>query len=138
MHRIRTPRSFLALAALVVAGACSGDSTGSPPPEEAVVYGRVTNPDGAGVAGAVVRVEQGPAGCQPWVDYRNGTTGANGAYRMTVFNDGSIGGNACRRVFALAPEGSGLRGSDTIPLTVQFRSGSTLDSARVDLVLRRP
>ena len=74
----------------------------------------------------------------PVVDYRNGTTGVNGAYRMTVFNDGSIGGNACRRVFALGPDGSGLRGSDTIPLTVQFRAGGALDTARVDLALRLP
>lgn len=137
MLRIRTPRPFFAVA-LLAAAACSGDSTGSPPPEEAVVYGRVTTPGGAGVPGVIVRVEQGPAGCQPWVDYRNATTGVNGAYRMTVFNDGSIGGNACRRVFALAPESGGLRGSDTIPLTVQFRSGTALDSARVDLALRVP
>jgi hypothetical protein len=41
-------------------------------------------------------------------------------------------------VFALPPAGSPLRGSDTVPLVVQFRAAPPLDSVRVDLALRAP
>jgi hypothetical protein len=140
MPRIRIPRpAFLLAAALVVA--CTTEPTGlcacDPAPFEAIVYGRVTLPDGAPAAFAVVQGQIGPAGCPPWADTWQANTGAAGSYRLSVYSYGSPP-DRCQHVFAFPTAGSGLRGSDTLPFTVQFRGGSQRDSVRVDLVLRAP
>lgn len=142
MPRIRIPRPLTLAAATVVVG-CSDPLLVcgcSPPPDQAVVYGRVAVPGGGAAAGATVRVEIGPAGCLPFADRYEVAAGNSGGYRMPVFADGGYGygPDACRRVFALPPPGSPLRGSDTVPLVVRFRPAPPLDSVRVDLALRAP
>lgn len=143
MPRTRIPRPFFLLA-VTLAVACTADPTGlcacSPAPDEAIVYGRVTVPGGGPAVGVTVRGEIGPRGCEPWADGWQATTGANGRYRLSVYRDGGYGygPEACQRVFAAAPNDSGLRGSDTVPLVVQFRPSPPPDSVRIDLVLRAP
>lgn len=143
MPRVHTPRPLLLLAG-ALAVACTAGPTGlcacSPAPDEALVYGRVTLPGGGPAAGVTVRGEIGPRGCEPWVDGWQATTGADGGYRLAVYRDGGYGygPDACQHVFAAAPNGSGLRGSDTLPFVVRFRGGTVPDSVRMDLVLRAP
>lgn len=134
---------FVFTAALAVA--CTADPTGlcacSPAPDEAIVYGRVTVPGGGPAVGVPVRGEIGPAGCEPWVDGWQTVTGPDGRFRLRVFRDGGYGygPEACQHVFAAPLNNSGLRASDTLPFTVQFRGGGArLDSVRVDLALRAP
>lgn len=141
MPRIHIPRRF-GLTAALLAVACTADPivscACSPPLDVAVVHGRVTMPGGGAAAGATVRVQIGPPGCQPWADARDETSGANGEYELLALDAGGQNPDACRRVFALPPAGSGLRGSDTVPLVVRFRAGPPLDSVRIDLALRAP
>lgn len=143
MLAIRIPRPLTLLAVTVVVACTSGPTIVcgcSPPPDEAVVYGRVTLPGGGAAAGAAVRVEIGPAGCQPFADRMEAVANGGGGYRTSVYKPGGYGygPDACQRVFALPPAGSALRGSDTVPLVVQFRAAPPLDSVRVDLALRAP
>lgn len=141
MPRIRIPRTLLPALGLMLFVSCT-DPTGlcgcSPAPDEAVVYGRVTGPGGAPVAGALVRAVVGIPSCESSPAGMEATTGADGGYRILAY---SFGGppDPCQHVLALAPAGSGLRGSDTVPFTVSFRGmGTPPDSVRVDLVLRAP
>ncbi|HEX2076741.1 MAG TPA: carboxypeptidase-like regulatory domain-containing protein [Longimicrobium sp.] len=140
--RIRIPRMLLVVLGLMLFVSCVNPyetCACSPPPDEAVVYGRVTDPSGAVVAGALVRAERGPPGCQPSVERWEGTTSATGRYRVSVYSHGGPDADWCQRVFALPPAGSTLRGSDSVAFTVRYRpAGSQPDSVRVDLVLRAP
>jgi hypothetical protein len=63
-------------------------------------------------------------------------TDASGRFRALIHHPG--GPVECLRAFALAPAGSSLRGSDTVPFQVRFTHQRALDSVRVDLVLRTP
>ncbi|HEU0302009.1 MAG TPA: carboxypeptidase-like regulatory domain-containing protein [Longimicrobium sp.] len=140
MPLIRIPRTLSAALGLMLFVSCANPyetCACSPPPDEAVVYGRVTDPAGAAVAGSLVRVEIGIPGCgsSPIME---ATTGADGRYRILAY---SFGGPEprCEHVFALPPAGSALLASDSLPVAVQFRSARAQpDSVRVDLMLRAP
>lgn len=139
MPRFRIPRRLALVALPVLAVSCDPIVACGcePSPAEAIVYGTVTGPAGAAVPGAQVRVQTGPPACQSSFDEMQASTGAGGAYRLLAY-DYRGGPDGCRRVFALPPAGSSLRGSDTVALTVLFRSGGRPDSMRVDLALRNP
>lgn len=136
--RVRIPRPFVAALCLVLAVSCHNPLCGcTPASERAVLYGRVTDPAGTPVAGAIVRAEAGPAGCQPFTfELGSRATDAAGRYRAELRSfEGPV---ECRRAFALPPAGSTLRGSDTATFQVRFAHPRAVDSARVDLVLRAP
>jgi hypothetical protein len=139
MPRIRILR-LLALAALVAACqalnpvdtcACS-----LAPPFD-IVYGTVTEPGGAVVAGAAVHAHVGAPDCQSPVDSRSEQTDAAGRYRVPVTRTGGYT-EQCIRLVALAPPGSGWRDSDTTRFTMPTPQSHPPDSVRYDLALRAP
>jgi hypothetical protein len=136
MPRIRIPRSFAAIAfAAVVActnpnGLCACD----PLLPTAVVYGRVTQPDGVPAGGAQVHVDLSPTGCGKWVDGRDYRTDGEGRYRASVYRIGPES-EQCVRVFA-EPLARSASGSDTVTVSVAFPDAGLPDSVRVDLALR--
>lgn len=137
--RLRLPRPFAAALTLMLAVSCV-DPTGScactPLVDQAVMYGRVTDPAGNPVAGATVRAEAGPAGCQAFANEAGqAATDAGGRYRAVLYAWGPV---ECLRAFALAPAGGALRGSDTAAVQLRFAHPRDMDSTRVDLVLRAP
>jgi hypothetical protein len=140
MPRLRVPRPFAATLTVMLAVSCTnpaGTCACDPVPPAGLMYGRVTDLAGNGVSGATVRVQTGPTGCQPIVNEAGqAVTDADGRFRAQVYHPG--GPVECLRAFALAPAGSTLRGSDTVPFQVRFTAPRILDSARVDLVLRTP
>jgi hypothetical protein len=138
--RLRVPRPFAATLTLMLAVSCvdpMGTCACDPVPPAAVMYGRVTDFAGNAVSGATVRAQVGPTGCQPFANEAGqAVTDADGRFRAQIHHPGGI--VECLRAFALAPTGSTLRGSDTVPFQVRFTAPRILDSARVDLVLRTP
>jgi hypothetical protein len=143
MPRIRPSRRLLLIAA-ALAVACTSDPVTlcgcSPPPDAAILYGRVTGPGGGPVQGALVVAERGLPGCATIQETLGEVrTAADGSYRTrAVAHMGFPRPGDCLRAFAAPPAGSTLRGSDTVAFAVQFATGEPLDSARVDLVLRAP
>lgn len=138
MPRLRLPRPVAAALALMLAVSCV-DPTGScactPPVDQAVMYGRVTDPAGKPVASATVRAEAGPAGCQSTNEAGQAATDAGGRYRAVLYAWGPV---ECLRAFALPPAGGALRGSDTAAVQLRFAHPRDMDSTRLDLVLRAP
>ncbi|HLM67886.1 MAG TPA: carboxypeptidase-like regulatory domain-containing protein [Longimicrobium sp.] len=138
---MRLPRFVGALLAMVLVVSCTNPVCGCLTQPTAVLYGRVTDPAGAGVAGAEVLAEQafGPCGSatpdRGVVGY--GRTGADGRYRL-VMDGGTSGLDDCQRAYARRPPQSRLRDSDTVAFSVRFRHEPPMDSARVDLVMRAP
>jgi hypothetical protein len=141
MPRIRIPRTLLSALGLMLFVSCvtpTGSCACTEPPGEAVVHGRVTDPAGAAVAGSLVRVVVGTPSCESSTQGMEATTAADGRYRILAYTFGGPEPR-CQHVFALAPAGSTLRGSDSVSFSVQFRhAGTRPDSVRVDLVLRAP
>jgi hypothetical protein len=131
-------------AALLLAASCDPITICgcSPPPEAAVLYGTVTGPGGAPVAGAGLAAEVSGPGCAPPVDPLGhdpaAVSGADGTFRLTVFAPRYIRPGDCLRALAAPPPGSNLRAAEPVPFAVRFGPGPNLDSARVDLVLRAP
>ncbi|HYR07038.1 MAG TPA: carboxypeptidase-like regulatory domain-containing protein [Longimicrobium sp.] len=140
MPRPRVPRPFAATLTVMLAVSCvnpAGSCACDPVPLGAVMYGRVTDPAGNAVSGATVQAQVGPTGCQPFANEAGeAATDADGRFRARIQHPG--GPVECLRAFALPPVRSGLRGSDTVAFQVRFTTQHTLDSARVDLVLRTP
>lgn len=143
MFRIRRPRRFCLLC-VAFAVACTSDPITlcgcSPPPDVAVLYGRVTNAAGTAVPNARVVAEHGQSGCpSPLQTLGEVRTEADGSYRalLTAYTQPPRLDD-CLRAYATPPAGSSLRGSDTVAFRVTFAIGNPLDSARVDLVLRAP
>jgi hypothetical protein len=136
--RIRIPCSAAAIVFAAAVAGCRSDPAavcpGCPREPSVIVYGRVTSPSGASIAG-LVRLDAGPQGCQtdPFgsTEYTNGT----GAYRAVVpaVTDQS---RQCIRITALAPAGSGLQNSQTVEVTVATPRRARADSVRADLTLR--
>jgi hypothetical protein len=133
------------LAAAPALSGCATDVCACPPARpSAMVYGRVTSPNGEPVSGAVVRAYSAPASdCYAdefgaGMDYGGIPTRSNGTFRM------SLGGadardSICVLVFALPVPGSaGLTVSDTTLVRLAFQFGEPRDSATVNPVLRAP
>lgn len=139
MSRIRIPRPFAAIA-LAAAVACGGDPivlcACSFPAPEVAVYGSVADPDGLPVDGATVHLTIGPPGCASVAGSVNGPADAAGRYRLSVFRTGDYA-EQCIRLWALAPVGSGWRGSDTLQFNLPTPQALSADSVRRDLALRR-
>ncbi|HEX2076740.1 MAG TPA: hypothetical protein VHG08_03495 [Longimicrobium sp.] len=138
MPRIRIPRPFAAITFAAVV-ACTSNPLGlcacDPPIPTAVVYGRVTQPDGVPAGGARVHVDMSPTGCEKWVDGRDYNTDGEGRYRASLYRLGPES-EQCVRVFAEPLVRSAMRGSDTVTISVHFPANARPDSVRVDLALR--
>jgi hypothetical protein len=141
MPAIRIPRHLGVALGLMLFVSCSNPQwvCGCDPViPTAVLYGRVTDAAGAPVASASVTAEQVIPSCAgDRYALNDGLTGADGRYRMHVALGGDTSGR-CLRAYASAPAGTAPRWSDTVPFTVRFTTEATLDSVRVDLVLRAP
>lgn len=137
----RLPRFAGALLALVLVVSCDNPVCGCLTPSTAVLYGRVTDPAGAGVAGAQVLAELGQGSCGSagpgHVAAGFARTGADGRYRFVMRTIASRPED-CKRAYAQRPPRSSLRDSDTVAFSVRFDAEPPMDSARVDLVLRAP
>ncbi len=140
---IRHPRRFF-LATVAALVACTGDPVTlcgcDPVPPSAVIHGAVQGPGGAPAAGARVTAQASSADCAaPFHRVGLGVTGGDGRFRTQVLQnfDSRLTG-VCLRAFATPPEGSTLRGSDTVSFAVRFSTDGVPDSARVDLALRAP
>lgn len=143
MPRIRPSRRILLLTA-ALAVACTSDPVTlcgcSPPPDVAILYGRVTDAAGGPVQDALVVAERGLPGCST-IQEKMGEvrTSADGSYRTPVIaHMGLPRAGDCIRAFAAPPAGSTLHASDTVAFAVRFATTEPLDSVRVDLVLRAP
>lgn len=139
--RIRVPLPFAASLAVMLTVSCSnpGFVCGCTPARDvAVLYGTVTDPSGAAVAGASIVAERGAPGCVAPLQQisEGGMSRADGSYRVFVV-DGARPGD-CLRATATPPAGSGLAASEPVPFAVRFAVDTPVDSARVDLVLRAP
>jgi hypothetical protein len=144
MPRIRPSRRFGLLAA-ALAVACTSDPVTlcgcSPPSDTAILYGRVTNADGAPVQNAVVTAELRDPGCGPLDHERLGevNTEADGTYRAYISANRRLPRPGdCLRAMAAPPAQSGLGASEPVAFSVIFTRREPFDSARVDLVLRAP
>jgi hypothetical protein len=133
------------LAAVPAFSGCATDVCACPPlPPSAMVYGRVTSPNGEPVSGAVVRAYSAPAtdcyadGLGGEIDYGSIPTRSNGTFRMGLAGDDARD-SICVFVFARpVPGTTGLTVSDTTLVRLAFRFGEPLDSAHVNPVLRAP
>ncbi len=106
---------------------------------DAVVYGRVTTPEGAPVAGAPVYVENQERGCQSEVrEWERGFSHPSGAYRVYFRLTMSRSAESCLVARAEPPAGSMLLPSVAVPFEVRFGTNQPVDSVQVDLVLRAP
>jgi hypothetical protein len=141
MYRLPgAPRLLTVSLALVLVVSCGDPVCGCLSAARAVVYGRVTDPAGAGVAGALVATQQSSVACDPAGMEETGfaRTTADGRYRLQMRTGAPPLPDGCLRAFADPPAQSTLRGSDTVPFTVEMDYAGPMDSVRVDLVLRAP
>lgn len=141
MTRIpRIPRSLSAALALLLIVSCDNPVCGCLTPAQAVVYGRVTNPAGAGVSGAIVLAEQGRGTCEEdFFDVLGSVqTQADGRYHLLLRSAGPPPDDACLRAYARPPTTISLIGSDSVEFDMAFRYQAPLDSVRMDFVLREP
>jgi hypothetical protein len=136
----RIPRPVAAVA-LLLGVACSVNPVDlcgcSIPAPFTIIYGQVTDPAGALVAGATVQLDAGAPGCQSLAPVGQVTTDAAGRYREGVMKTVSDA-RMCVQLFALPPAGSPLRGSDTVDINIASPMTLPPDSVRRDLVLRAP
>ncbi|HYR07039.1 MAG TPA: carboxypeptidase-like regulatory domain-containing protein [Longimicrobium sp.] len=139
MPRFRLPRPFAAIA-VASAVACGTDPivlcACSIPAPYTLVYGNVTDPTGAPVPDATVRLESKLADCQTASESVQVATNAAGRYRLHVIRTGT--GEQCVRVAALAPPASGWRNSDTVQFSIPPLREIGADSVRRDIALRTP
>jgi hypothetical protein len=135
--RFRRPLAAIAFAAAVACTDPNGLCACDPAPPTAVVYGRVTQPDGVPAGGARVHVDLSPTGCEKWVDGRDYQTNGEGRYRASAYRLGPEG-DQCARLYAEPLAGGAVRGSDTVTISIHFPDNARPDSVRVDLALRAP
>lgn len=137
---MRAPRLLTASLALMLVVSCENPVCGCITPSRAVVYGRVTNPSGAGVAGAFVHTELGFPACAPEMirEVESARTEADGRYRLQLRTLEPLRPEGCLRAYADPPAQGTLLPSDTVPFAVELRYEGRMDSVRVDLVLRAP
>ncbi|HEX2076742.1 MAG TPA: carboxypeptidase-like regulatory domain-containing protein [Longimicrobium sp.] len=133
----RIPRSAAAITFAAVV-ACTGDPvslcaclTGP----NIMVYGQVTDPSGAAVPGATVRLEAMPVRCEGTPHVTLPETDGTGRYRGAVFAI-TQWTEQCLRMTALPPAGSGLRSSETVEVTIATPQRVRGDSLRQDFTLR--
>lgn len=108
------------------------------PPPYAILHGRISTPDGAGVGGARVSAESGDPSCASPRPAGEGVSRPDGGYTLTVHGLGLVRPGDCLRAYARAPQSAAPAVSDTVRFAVRFASEAPIDSARVDLVLRTP
>jgi hypothetical protein len=140
MYRsLRVPKRMILALALLLVVSCDNPVCGCLTPARAVMHGRVTGP-GGGVAGAVVLAELGRGTCDDDFAEVIGSTraGADGRYRMPMHSFAPPEADACLRAYARPPSLTLLTGSDSVRFDVDFKHEGSLDSVRVDLVLREP
>jgi hypothetical protein len=137
MPRARLPRPFAAIA-IASAVACGTDPivlcACSRNPPHTILYGTATGPAGQVVPGTSVLVQEGPV-CGDGSLFK-GPVDEAGRYRTIVLPRGDYA-QLCIRVWAIAPEGSGFRNSDTLRFTLPTPATAT-DSVRRDISLRAP
>lgn len=140
LRLMRAPWLLTTSLALMLVVSCENPVCGCLTPSRAVVYGRVTNSAGAGVAGAVVHTELGFPACAPELIEEIGSarTEPDGRYRLQLRTLGALRPEGCLRAYADPPAQSTLRASDTVPFAVKLRYEGRMDSVRVNLVLRAP
>ena len=124
---------------ILASSSCTTEACDCPPAiVPAVVTGRVLEPGGAAVEGALVRAySAAEAGCHS-LETEFGIAGAepDGGFRIGLAS-GQLQDSVCVLVFAQPRPGSeGLENSDTNLVVMDFRDELTRDSARVELVLR--
>lgn len=138
MPRLRILRAFAVVAFVAACNALNPTDTCacSRVPPHTLVYGRVTDPAGAAVPAATVRVEAGPASCQAFGLTGEVQTDAAGTYRIGVTGD-NPNLDQCVRLSARPPAGSALRSSDTLQFTIAAVRLPP-DSVRRDVALRAP
>jgi hypothetical protein len=126
------------LAALVSLSCTTEACACTPTIVPAIVTGRVVDGGGTPAAAAQVRAYSAPeAGCHSLdADFGFVVAEDDGSFRMGLAS-GLLQDSVCVLVFARPSPGSeGLEDSDTTLLVMDFRDELTLDSARVELVLR--
>jgi hypothetical protein len=140
---LKLPRSAAGMCVLVLLAGCGVLTPPDPdrPTHSALVYGTVTGPDGAPVAGARVAVTADRRGACPasgaqYLDLTANTalTDVAGAYRARadVFLDVQRG---CVRVEVAPPASAPLAASSVSAGPVQFGAYVGSDSVRVDVTL---
>ena len=143
MRRIRVPRHLAISLGAMLFISCSNPEwvCGCSPAEPvALLSGRVTGPDGAGVAGAEVHARIGRPGCtEPFQSGRAAVTREDGSYRAYIHGGYTVQAPGdCVFVHAEPGDQGSLRMSDTTRVDVLFVTGEQPDSVQVDLVLRGP
>jgi hypothetical protein len=104
----------------------------------AFVRGKVLSENASPVARAQVRAYSAPGtGCSSLdEDFGSIPTLSDGSYDMGLVSSATQE-NVCIFLFSRPPEGaSGLADSDTVLVVLDFHQDGSLDSARVNLVLR--
>jgi hypothetical protein len=128
----------LGLAAFTFPGCTTDACACTPAIVPALVTGRVVDDRGTPASGAQVRAFSAPAaGCHSLdTDFGSVAAENDGEFRMGL-PSGLLQDSVCVLVFA-RPRGrpAALGDSDTTLLVMDFRDELTLDSARVELVLR--
>lgn len=142
MPRTRLPRHLAVSLGAMLFISCSNPQWVcgcSPVDASPRLFGRVTDPSGAGVPGATVVIEGAGESCPAAYVGPLGAvqTQADGRYGMLVRAPRPPAAQDCLRVHAQPPQGSALVGSDTVPFTVRFDLAAP-DSVTVDLSLRAP
>jgi len=143
MSRIRVPRLLSASLSLMLLISCTNPQMVcgcSPSVPAALLYGRVTMPDGEGAGGARVVAEVGGAGCvAPFHPAGQVDAQADGHYRGYIHGGiPNLPGGNCVRVRAEPGPASTLAASDTMEVELAFAGVEVPDSAQVNLVLRAP
>jgi hypothetical protein len=140
LRSLRVPKRMTSALALLLVVSCDNPVCGCLTPARAMLYGRVTNPAGGAVPGAVVLAELGRGTCED--DFAevigDARSGADGRYRMQVHSFAPPDADACLRASASPPSLSLLTGSDSLEFDVKFKHEGSIDSVHVDLVLREP
>lgn len=99
-----------------------------------IVYGRITDPNGAGVAGANVFVRHHPATCDAKVNESSTVqTAADGRYRVILTAVTAVG---CVSVRVVPVNVNAYQVDSVMNLRAPFRQSEPLDSLAVNLTLR--
>lgn len=130
---IRRPFPAIAFAAVVACTTPTGLCGCLSMPPHTIVYGRVADAAGRAAPGAYVRVERGPASCQPLDGGYEVQADAFGAYRVMADAPGTQG-RMCVRLVARVMDPDGPRYSEPVQFTLALPHADPPDSVRHDLV----